>query len=98
MLNDFNKALLLQRGSYQTDIITGYQRVSGSDLKGKASRWKGAYARSKENLFKTFKEAGICAYIVREKNGKLDLYFNQLPNDCVYTRKKYLGLNLWQRT
>ena len=38
------------RGKYQIDCLTGEQNWAGSDLRGKAKRYNGHYARSRHNL------------------------------------------------
>lgn len=43
-------ALALARGCYQRDLVWGWARWSGADLKGKAKKWGAKYARSRANL------------------------------------------------
>ena len=49
------------RGSYQTDLLTGRARWSGSDLRGRAKKWSGRYARSRRALLARLRAAGIDA-------------------------------------
>jgi len=38
------------RGEYQSDLLAGRQRWSGSDLKGRAARYASRYAESRQAL------------------------------------------------
>lgn len=46
----YDKALALCRGSFQRGLIEGTQRISLSDLKGKALKYKTRYAKSRDSL------------------------------------------------
>lgn len=52
-------ALKLARGSYQRAILTGWARLSGADLRGKARKWSGGYARSRDAIVARVRAAGI---------------------------------------
>lgn len=65
----FLQALALCRGSYQRAIVQGYQRISGSDLRGKARRYSGHYAQSRANLLKRLALNGIQVSETRGKHG-----------------------------
>jgi hypothetical protein len=52
-------ALSLCRGWYQEAIVTGRARLSGADLKGKAGRFGGKYARSRARILGRLRAAGI---------------------------------------
>lgn len=55
----FQMALIRARGCYQRAILHGTQRLSGSDLQGKAKRWSYRYAISRGNLLKRLEIAKI---------------------------------------
>jgi hypothetical protein len=38
------------RGNYQERLLSGHQNWSGSDLSGKAAKWWGKYAQSRDGL------------------------------------------------
>jgi len=52
-------ALKLARGSYQRDLLRGRENLSGSTLKGKASRSGAHYKRSRDALLDRMTKAGI---------------------------------------
>lgn len=52
-------ALNLCRGIYQRAIVTGAQRISGSDLRGKARSYGGFYRQSRETILARMRAAGI---------------------------------------
>lgn len=52
-------ALQLARGSYQRNLLLGYEAWSGSTLKGKAKKWSGQYSRSRESLLSRLYRAGL---------------------------------------
>lgn len=52
-------ALKLARGSYQRGIIHGHYALSGADLKGKAKKYGGHYARSRGAVLARVRAAGI---------------------------------------
>lgn len=96
--HDFSKAYEVAKTPYQKDILINIQKISGSDLKGKARRYSGSYLNSRYNLLKRVKESGATCYVVRHrKNGRLELWFGQLPNGSEHTKEKYLGLNVWNK-
>lgn len=82
--SEVDKALKVCRGCYQRDIVLGYARVSGSDLRGKARKYGGMYRRSRENLFARMKAAGVQFAVILE-NRKLILEFGE--------RRIFLGKN-----
>ena len=47
------------RGSYQSDVLNGYHNLSGSTLRGEASRWGGKYAESRAGLLGRMNAAGV---------------------------------------
>lgn len=46
-------------GSYAWDVAMGAQRLSGSDLRGKASRYGAQYARTRSKVLRILKDAGL---------------------------------------
>jgi len=60
------KALDLCKGEYQRRLVLGYESLSGSTLRGLASRWNSRYAESRDNLLHRLRKAGIP---VSEKRG-----------------------------
>jgi len=56
---EIDKALKLCRGHYQRAIILGDARISGGDLRGKARKYGGRYAASRDNLFSRLRVNGI---------------------------------------
>lgn len=40
------------RGSYQNDLLTGWENWSGSSLQGAARKWGARYAESRRNLMR----------------------------------------------
>jgi len=45
------------RGCYQREVLTGYARLSGADLKGKARKFAGRYAASRESAVRAGAQA-----------------------------------------
>ena len=59
------------RGSWQEDLLMGRARLSGSDLKGRALKYKGHYMRSANNLIARLNAAGHTATSeLRKVNGR----------------------------
>lgn len=56
---EIEKALKLCRGHYQRAIILGDARISGGDLQGKARKYGGRYAASREALFSRLRLNGV---------------------------------------
>lgn len=54
-----SKSEALAGGAYQSDLLSGHEAWSGSTLKGKAKKYGGRYAASRESLLKRMKQAGI---------------------------------------
>jgi hypothetical protein len=69
----YEAALKLARGSYQIDLLRGYESMSGSTLKGKAAVYRGRYAQSRRALLERCRKAGICLSVVKREHGKLVL-------------------------
>mgnify|MGYP001595241445 CR=1 FL=1 len=68
---DYQAALSLCKGSYQRDIINGNEALSGSTLRGKASRYSDRYKQSSANLLARCRKAGIDICVqVREPGHK----------------------------
>jgi len=44
------------KGSYQRDLLAGRENWSGSSLAGKAAKYAGHYARSRENLVERIRD------------------------------------------
>ncbi len=57
------------RGGYTGDVIGGSQRWSGADLRGKAKRFGGSYARQRVRASRALAAAGGC--IVAVDHGRL---------------------------
>ncbi len=70
-------ALNLCRGSYQRAIVEGRQRISGSDLKGKAARFSGRYSVSRDAILYRMKRARIPFTIERPKHGVHYIQFTE---------------------
>ena len=51
-------ALLSSRQHYAKDVLRGYQRWSGADLRGKASNYGGSYARQRNSARTAWMHAG----------------------------------------
>jgi len=54
-----DSALKLARGTYQEALLLGRESLSGSTLKGKASRYAGRYRASRDNLLARMSAAGV---------------------------------------
>lgn len=52
-------ALQQARGSYQDNLLRGYESWSGASLKGKAKKWSGRYARSRDSLIARLTKVGL---------------------------------------
>lgn len=52
-------AVKLARGEYQRGLLSGYYALSGADLKGKAKKYGGHYARSRGAVLARVRAAGI---------------------------------------
>jgi hypothetical protein len=59
-------------------LIDGVQNWSGSDLKGKARKYGGRYARSRAALLERLEVAGV-AFLERVEHGRLKLRFGRPP-------------------
>lgn len=58
------------RGCYQRDLLNGDARLSGSELRGKARKYKARYQRSIENLLDRVAASGVKTSERRGKRGK----------------------------
>jgi hypothetical protein len=63
-------ALSLARGEYQRALVLGYESLSGSTLRGKASRYGARYAESRRNLLRRLEEAGLLVDERRAERGR----------------------------
>lgn len=52
-------ALACCRGEYQRNIVLGWENLSGSTLRGRASSYGAHYARSRRNLLRRLRSAGL---------------------------------------
>jgi len=64
-----DKACGLLRGAYARDVVTGQQRWSGADLRGKAARYGATYARQRRKALKALEAAG--GEVVAVEHGRL---------------------------
>jgi hypothetical protein len=55
------QALGLARGSYQRNLIRGFETWSGSSLRGRAAEYAGRYSTSRSNLLDRIEGAGLGA-------------------------------------
>ncbi len=53
------RALAQARGSYQRNLIEGYEALSGSTLRGEARRWSARYHASASALLDRLERAGL---------------------------------------
>lgn len=60
------KAFDYARGSYQYDLLRGFENLSGSTLKGRASSYMRHYKMSQQNLLQRLQDNGI---VVSEERG-----------------------------
>jgi len=64
------EALEYARGSYQVDILLGWEALSGATLRGRAKEYTGNYRRSAESLIRRLQEKGLPIREIRGKYGK----------------------------
>ena len=57
--DEHDAALACARGSYQRALLQGRESLSGSTLRGKASRYGNKYAESRDNLLRRMTDAGV---------------------------------------
>lgn len=57
--SNFKKAMALARGSYQRNLVTGYETLGGSTLHGKARQYGGHYRKSADNLIERLRRHGV---------------------------------------
>jgi hypothetical protein len=67
-------ALIPARCSYQRRFAEGSQRLSGSDLKGKARRFAGQYMRSQRSVFDALDALNIAYVRVRGFRGATSVW------------------------
>lgn len=67
------RCLALCRGDFQRNLILGNQRYSLADLKGKAKRYSGKYALSRNALINRIKANGFTVDKCKSKNGLIML-------------------------
>lgn len=70
----YQVALNLCRGRYQRAIVRGDQRLSGSDLKGKAASYRGKYNASARTILERMTAAGVPFKIVMMNRIKVLFY------------------------
>ncbi len=64
-----DKACEMLRGAYAQAVVTGQQRWSGADLRGKAARYGSTYAKQRRKAKKALKAAG--GEVVVVEHGRL---------------------------
>lgn len=74
---EIDKALKLCRGCYQRDIVNGYARISGSDLKGKAKKYGIHYENSRNRLFARMYANEIEFAVYRPRRGPHKLVYGE---------------------
>lgn len=84
----YDRATTIAKGTYQDDIVTGRESLSGSTLSGKARSYGGRYKASRLALFAALRAAGVEHYVTREKTGKLVLCWGTPDGETTGT---YLG-------
>lgn len=58
------------RAHYARDVLSGYQRWSGADIKGKARRFGAGYARQRSKAASALLKAGGCI-VAERRTGRL---------------------------
>lgn len=66
-----DEALALAKGSYQRNLLYGYEAWSGASLKGRARDWSSKYAHSRQALINRLNKAGLMAFFVKEGKRKV---------------------------
>lgn len=66
----YAKALSCAKGDYQVNVVAGVEAVSGSTLKGSASKWGARYKASREALIERMRAAGLTVAIATEANNR----------------------------
>jgi len=64
-----DKACGMLRGAYAQNVVTGQQRWSGADLRGKAKRYGSSYGRQRRKAEKALEAAG--GEVVAVEHGRL---------------------------
>lgn len=72
-------ALRCCRSCYQRNLVLGYEALSGNTLRGKAKRFGGRYARSRDQLLIRIKQAGVVVGERRGPHGKRILLLTSDP-------------------
>ena len=67
---DHDLAFALAKGAYQRSVLLGQEALSGSTLRGRASRYRGRYLRSLASLLGRLREAGIPVSERRADHGR----------------------------
>ena len=71
--NAMDLAMEQTKGSYQENLVLGFENLSGSTLKGTARSYGGKYAQSRAALLKRLDAAGIPHGEFRGPNGRREL-------------------------
>ena len=74
-----DEALELAKGSYQRDLLLGYESLSGATLRGTAKNWGARYAESRANLLSRIRQAGIAVSERTGDHGKRILVIGKYP-------------------
>lgn len=77
-MNDAEAALAQAKGSYQRALVLGKQTWSGSDLRGKARKYSGHYARSRAALLRRLVDDDIAHLRIGDR-GKIGLWYGPPP-------------------
>ncbi len=64
-----DKACEMLRGAYAKHVVTGQQRWSGADLRGKAKNYGSSYGRQRRKALKALEAAG--GEVVAVEHGRL---------------------------
>ena len=67
-------ALIPARFTYQRRFASGWQRISGSDLKGKARKFGGKYMRSQRTVFDALAFLGVPLVQIRGFRGAVSIW------------------------
>jgi len=70
----YNLAMRQARGTYQRDLLDGYQTWSGADLRGRAASYSVHYRNSRDNLLRRCKAAGLTVTSVTGPHGRRDVH------------------------
>lgn len=70
-------ALAFARGCYQRDLLRGWARWSGADLRGKANKYGAHYARSREGLVSRLLANGFIVTEIRREHGLRTMHISK---------------------